>query len=193
MPGSVVEALQQPQRAQHASHRWNAPVYGQRIQYTKEPDKSERLNPKEKRLIWSIVEKFLYYGWSIETPTLVSLNQIGTQQGEPTENTLKEAQWLMDFLSHHPNGKICYFAGNMQLSVDSDAVYMVVPGAKRQYAGHYYLQLHPHWLNYNKAPNNAAIHTECKLLKNIVCSAAEAECDGFFHNAQKATGIRRTL
>ena len=111
----------------------------------------------------------------------------------PTEATKKETEWLMDFLAHHPNAKIRYFAGNMQLSVDSDAAYLVVPGAKSRYAGHFYLQSKPHRLNYNKAPHNAAIHTECKILKNIVCSAAEAECGGLFHNAQIALNIRRTL
>ena len=81
----------------------------------------------------------------------------------------------------------------MQLAVNSDAAYLVVPGAKIRYAGHFYLKAHPHRLNYNKAPHNAAVHTECKILKNIVCSAAEAECGGLFHNAQAALGIRHTL
>ena len=81
----------------------------------------------------------------------------------------------------------------MQLSVDSDTAYLVVPGAKSQYAGHYYLQSHPHHMNYNQSPNNAAIHTKCKVLKNIVSSTAEAECGGIFHNAQTAIGIRQTL
>ena len=52
IPGYVVEALQKfqhtkPQRPQHAPHQWNTPAYGQRIQLTKEPDKSKRLDQKE--------------------------------------------------------------------------------------------------------------------------------------------------
>ena len=35
--------------------------------------------------------------------------------------------------------------------------------------------------------------TECVTLKNVVCSAAEAECGGLFHNCQKAIEIRRIL
>ena len=197
MPGYVGEALEQfqhvkPQRMQHAPHRWNKPVYGTKIQYA-EKDKSEKLDKKGKKLIQSIVGKFLYYGRAIETPTLVALNDIGSQQSEPTQNTVKEANWLMDFLSWHPNGKIRYYAGNMQLAVDSDAAYLVVPGAKSRYAGHFYLESFPNRLNYNKSPSNGAVHTECKILKNIVCSAAEAECGGLFHNAQVALGIQRTL
>ena len=53
MPGYVVEALQQfqhvkPSRPQHAPHKWNMPVYGQRIQLMKDPDKSNRLDQKGK-------------------------------------------------------------------------------------------------------------------------------------------------
>ena len=82
---------------------------------------------------------------------------------------------MMAFLAHHPNAKIRYFAGNMQLAVNSDAAYLVVPGAKIQYTGHFYLESTPNRRNYNDAPHNAAVHTECKILPNIVYSAAKAK------------------
>eukprot|EP00957_Ditylum_brightwellii_P172475 13131345-Ditylum_brightwellii.AAC.1 len=68
-----------------------------------------------------------------------------------------------------------------------------MPGAKSRYAGHFYLESHPNPLNYNHAPNNAPVHTECKALKNVVCSAAEAECGGLFHNSRLAIMIRGLL
>ena len=67
----------------------------------------------------------------------------------------------MDFLAHHPEATIQFYTGTMQLAVNSDASYLVAPGAKSRYAGHFYLEANPHPANYNKAPNNAAIHTEC--------------------------------
>ena len=133
----------------------------------------------------------MYYGRAIETPILVVLNEIGTQQAAPTTKTLNKSNWLMDFLSWHPIGR--YFAGTMQLAVDSDAAYLVVPGAKSRYIGYFYLEADPHRLDYSKAPHNAAVHTEYRILKNIVCSAAEAECGRLFRNAQAALGIRHTL
>ena len=198
MPGYVHRALARfnhtkPTRFQHSLHRWNKPAYGRRVQYANDNDKSEKLDAKGKKLIQAIVGSFLYYGRALETPTLVALNDIGRQQAIPTKNTLKETEWLMDFLSHHPDAKIRFFAGNMQLAVDSDASYLVIPGAKSRFAGHFYLESHPNPNNYNKAPHNAAIHTECKTLRNVVCSAAEAECAGLFNNAQKAITIRCTL
>ena len=65
---------------------------------------------------------FLYYGRAIETQTLVVLNGISIQQVEPTKNTLAEADWQIDFVLWHPEGKICYFSGKMQLVIDSGAL-----------------------------------------------------------------------
>eukprot|EP00957_Ditylum_brightwellii_P210109 15364581-Ditylum_brightwellii.AAC.1 len=81
----------------------------------------------------------------------------------------------------------------MQLSVDSDTAYLVMPGAKSCYAGHFYLESSPNPLNYNHNPNNTPAHTKCKALKNEVCSAAEEECNGLFHNGQLAIMIRGLL
>jgi len=83
--------------------------------------------------------------------------------------------------------------GTMRLATGSDAAYLVIPGAKSRYASHFYLESLPHPLNYNRAPNNAPILTECRALKNVVCSAAEAECGGLFHNSQTTISIRRVL
>ena len=90
---------------QHTPHRWNKPIFGSK-QQSAISDTSPTLDKKGKRLIQSIVGKFLYYGRAIETPSLVALNDIGTQQSAPTQNAMDQATWLMDFLSWHPNGKV---------------------------------------------------------------------------------------
>ena len=61
------------------------------------------------------------------------------------------------FLAQNPNAKIRYFVGNMQLAVDPNAAYLVIPGAKSQYAGHFYLKSHPYQKNYNKAALSALL------------------------------------
>eukprot|EP00957_Ditylum_brightwellii_P209920 15364352-Ditylum_brightwellii.AAC.1 len=71
-------------------------------------------------------------------PSLPALNDISSEQAKPTENTNKSATWLMDYLSTYPDGKICYYARNMQLQVDSNAAYLVQAGAKSCYTGHFY-------------------------------------------------------
>eukprot|EP00957_Ditylum_brightwellii_P044286 3360207-Ditylum_brightwellii.AAC.1 len=81
----------------------------------------------------------------------------------------------------------------MQLQVDSDVAYMVMPGSKSCFTGYFFLASHPHLLNYCSAPHNSPILVECRALKNVVCSAAEAECGGLFHNVQNAVMIRIIL
>ena len=99
----------------------------------------------------------------------------------------------LDYLHTYPNGKIRFFAGSMQLMIDSDAAYLVMPGAKSRIAGHYMLESSPHPDNYNRAPHNGAILIECRTLKHVVCSAAEAECGGLFQNSQNDIALRTLL
>ena len=70
----------------------------------------------------------------------------------------------------------------MQLCVESDTAYLVLPKARSRIAGHFYL-------NAFKTPNkayrdnlNAPILTEYVTIKNIVSSATKAETAALFHN-----------
>ena len=97
----------------------------------------------------------------------------------------------MDYLHTHPNAFVRYHASDMVLHVDSDAAYLVLPKARSRIAGYYYLSSHP---NIKKHPKlNGAILVECKTLRHVVSSAAEAEVAGIYHNATKAIVIRRVL
>eukprot|EP00957_Ditylum_brightwellii_P093196 7096372-Ditylum_brightwellii.AAC.1 len=100
---------------------------------------------------------------------------------------------LMDYLATYPNTVLHFFAGNMQLYVDSDAAYLVVNCAKSRIAGYFYCTSNPHALNYNKTPHNAPILIERRTLKHVVCSAEEAECGTLFHNSQTAMDLRNLL
>lgn len=74
----------------------------------------------------------------------------------------------------------------MQLVVDSDAAYLVLPEAKSRIAGHFYLS------NTQRKPNGP-LHVLCKVLRHVTSSAAETETAAMFHNAQLAIFIRRIL
>ena len=81
----------------------------------------------------------------------------------------------------------------MNLKVDSDAAYLVLPNAKSRVAGHFYLEAVPTPHKAYPGTKNAPILTECHTLRNVVSSAAEAECGGVFHNCIVALGLRNTL
>ena len=74
--------------------------------------------------------------------------------------------------------------------------YLSEPRARRCTGGHYYLSSLPTYLK--KYPNllppeNGPIHAECRILKHVVASVAEAEVRGLLHNGQKPVTLRSTL
>eukprot|EP00957_Ditylum_brightwellii_P033594 2546105-Ditylum_brightwellii.AAC.1 len=81
----------------------------------------------------------------------------------------------------------------MQQAVDLDVAYLMLPRAKSQFMDHFCLKSLLNSLNYNKAPNNAPIHTKCRAIKSVAHSTAEAEYSGIFHNGQTAIVICHIL
>ena len=69
---------------------------------------STRLDNKGKWLVQSTVATFLYYAHAVETPILVALSNIGTQDSAHITKAMMEIDWLLDFLSYHPNAKVRY-------------------------------------------------------------------------------------
>ena len=102
---------------------------------------------------------------------LPALNTIGTEQAKRTKQTEQKCHRLLDYAATYPNAFIRYHASDMVLHVDSDAAYLVMPKARSRIAGYYQL------LNYptKQGDLNGPLHIECKTLRNVVASAAEAE------------------
>ena len=182
-----------PIRPQYAPHKWLKPAYGKKLQYAPPPDESDFLDPKGITRIQSINGSFLYYGRAVDPTILTALNEIATQQSRPTVTTEKKAQMLMDYLATFPNAKLRFYAGDMKLHIETDAAYLVLPNARSRVAGHFYLTAFPTPHKAYAGTFNAPILTECHTLKNVVSSAAEAECGGIFHNCVVAIGIRNAL
>ena len=97
----------------------------------------------------------------------------------------------MDYVATYPNAYIRYYASDMILNIDSDAAYIVAKKSRSRVAGYYHLSSDPKVTN--DPPLNGAIHIECKTLRHVVSSPAEAEVGGVFHNAQIAIPIRTIL
>ena len=197
MPGYVTMTLQRlqytPKTPQYSPHRHTQFKYakkGQR-QYAKEPDNSPPLTPKETVWIQSVAGSFLYYARTIDYTLLPALNELSRDQSKPTEATRLKAQQIMDYAATYPNTYVRYHASDMILHVDSDAAYLVQPQAKSRIAGYYQLNNLPQAPTQH--PVNGAILVECKTLRHVVASAAEAETAGVFHNAQTAVPLRIIL
>ena len=199
MPDYVKKALKKfqhspPASPQLAPHAWNPPKYGQRVQYALTPDSSPLLDKQHKLYVQSVVGAFLYFARAIDSTLLVALNDIAAHQARPTQFILSKCKQLLDYAATYPKVALRFYASDMILHVDSDAAYLVQDGARSRIAGHYILSSHP-----PPAPQipikrpNAPILVECKTLRNVVASAAEAETGGLFHNAQNIMHIRHLL
>jgi len=160
-------------------------------QYATSPDTSQLLNQKDTKYIQSVTGSFLYYGRAIDYTILPTINDIASEQANPTINTKQKAQILMDYLHTYPNAYLRYHASDMILHIDSDAAYLVAPKARSRVAGYFHLSDHPSVTKHPKL--NGAILVECKTLRHVVSSAAEAETGGVFHNAQVAIPIHTIL
>ena len=97
----------------------------------------------------------------------------------------------MDYVHTYPNTYIRFYASDMILDIDSDAAYLVAPKARSRVAGYYHLASIPNVTEYPRL--NETILIECKTLRHVVSSAAEAETGDIFHNAQIAIPIRTLL
>ena len=93
---------------------------------------------------------------------------------------------LLDYVATYATAFIRYYASDMVLFIDSDAAYLVEPRARSRVAGYFQLNLLPHFVN-------GSLLIECKTLRHVVASSAEAETAGLFHNAQIAIPIRYML
>ena len=84
-----------------------------------------------------------------------------------------------------------FYASDMILEINSDASYLVMPQARSRYAG--YFRLLKNINTPNRHLHNGAILIECKTIRHVVTSAAEAETKGVFQNAQTAVALRHLL
>ena len=80
---------------------------------------------------------------------------------------------------------------DMILEVDSDAAYLVMPKAKSRFAG--YFRLLDTIDKPQRSLHNGALVIECRTIKNVVSSAAEAETHGIFNNAKTTLYLRHIL
>lgn len=178
-----------PSKPQHSPHEWQLPAYGQKIQYSKTPDTTPKLNATDTKRVQAISGTLLYYSRAVDPILLPALNEIAMQQSAPTQNTMNKCNQLLDYVATYPNATIRYKASKMILQVDTDAAYLVLPKARSRCAGHYYLTND----SLDNPPPNGPIYTLCKTIRNVVSSSAEAETHGAFTNAQEIIPIKRML
>ena len=98
MPGYVEKTLKRlqhvkPSVPQYSPHKWTKPSYGSKLQMAP-VDTSQKLKKPGIKHVQSVVGSFLYYARAIDATMLPALNDIGSQQANPTEKTLAATAML---------------------------------------------------------------------------------------------------
>jgi len=78
----------------------------------------------------------------------------------------------------------------MILRIHSDASYLSEAQARSRAGGHFYLGDKP---SNKPEKGNGAILTTSIIMKNVMSSAAEAECGALYNNAKEGVALRNTL
>ena len=89
----------------------------------------------------------------------------------------------MDYTATYPDTFIRFYASDMVLNIDIDVSYLVLPNEKSRVAGYHHFKTSNEILN-------VPIHGECKALKHVVSSAADAKTGGIFVKPQPPVPIK---
>ncbi len=200
MPGYIERALTRfehppPSKPEYSPHAWSAPTYGSRQQYVTTIT-SELLNAKDTKRVQEVLGTLLYYARAIDCTLVPSIGTIATEQSCATKLTMVAITKLLNHVATYPDASVTYHASGMQLYVESDASYLSETKACSRFAGFHYLsdQLEdPTKPPIDQPPMNGAINVPCKILKEVLSSASEAEMAGLYHNGKEAVPEHITL
>ena len=104
LPGYNAKALKRfhhepPAKRQDSPYPHTPPKYGAKQQYVEGPDDSPPLDKADKTFIQQVTGTFLFSGRAVDSPLLTPLSAITSQQGAPTENTMKRTKQFLDFVA----------------------------------------------------------------------------------------------
>ena len=154
----------------------------------KAEDTTRLLSKEEKKIIQQVIGTFLYYGRALDFTMLTTLSSIASTQAEPTEETMSNIHFFLDYAATHQDAIITYRASDMVLVVHSDASYLSEPKARSCAGGHFFMS------SDTKDPaNNGAVLNIAQLIKAVMTLAVEAKLGALYINACKAVPQRQLL
>jgi len=124
MPNMVQNMLErfnltaiQKRATPYPSHR---PKYTGR-QVTAPKDGSRPLNKQEIQLLQEKIGALLYLAMAVRVDIVTHVSKVSSQQATPTEQVMKDTDYIFGYLRAHPNRGIKYKASDMQLRAYTDA------------------------------------------------------------------------
>ena len=92
----------------------------------------------------------------------------------------------------YANVFVWFYASDMQLEVDSDAAFLVLPNSKSRIARYFCLLHNQHSPNCRHV-DNGPILVKVQTVRTVLTSAAEMETRGLFHNTKLVLSFVRML
>ena len=132
----------------------------------------------------------------MDNTVLVTLGDLRLEQSAATALTINKVNNLLDYLDSNPNATIRFHTSGMILFIHRDISYLSVAKTRSRASGVYFLsdpKLDNITFNEYTPVLNAFTFVLCKILRNIMASATEAEYGALFLNDQAAVPIRTTL
>ena len=200
MPGYVQKALKRfnhvaQGRKQNSPHAWNKPTYGKQQQLATDDD-SKPAPASAQKHVQQVVGTFLYYALALDLTMLVALGSIATQQNHPTEMTMSEVTWFLDYCAAHPEACIEYHASDMILWTASDASYLSETNARIRAGALFFMGPKPHppgEAPKNQPTLNGIVYALAKIIDTVMSSAMESEVGAVFLDAKEAVPIQTAL
>ena len=81
---------------------------------------------------------FLYYSRAVDPTITQALNEIGSEQAEPTKKTKMKVLQFFDYIARNPKATIRYHRSGMILNIHSNASYLLVKNGRSRAAGHFF-------------------------------------------------------
>ena len=137
---SILNRFQYPisTTPQHSPHLAPNVAHGKSLQHAK-IDNTPKLDIHGVKQVQSIVGSILYGARLIDNPTLVAVNEIGSQQANSIMNTLNLCSWLLDCIATYPNPSITCKRSDMILCVASESSYLSVANIRSRVGGYHFL------------------------------------------------------
>ncbi len=178
MPGYIAKKLQEynhviSKAVQHCPHAPAPKQFGSEAQRPLPPDSSPRLDKKGIKRVQQIVGSILYYARAVDMTVLMALSSLAMEQTKATERTMTKCVQLLDYLAHHSDAKIRFYASDMIMNIHSDASYLSEHRARSRTCGHFFMGWAPH--DGEPIKLNGAFHVSTNVIRFVVASAAEAE------------------
>jgi hypothetical protein len=167
---------------------YQAPNIGKQSQKPTPEDSSEPLEQQDITRVQKIVGGCLYYARAVDATIVQAINAVSSEQANPTQKVLKDAERILQYLYRYPNNKLVYHASDMILHTHSDASYLSRSRARSVGGGLHYLG----WRDQPDRINGPLLATT--FIIPVVCQAVmEAEYGASFHNGKIIARLRTNL